>query len=102
MYVFVYTTVSNIEEAKRISKVLLEKKLAACVNMFSIDSMYISNGQIKNAKEIGIIIKTKNEKFKELKKELKKIHPYEIPCICSIYLENCSRSFLDWIDAVLA
>jgi len=102
VYIFVYTTVPNINDAKKIAKILLEKKLAACINMFQIASMYIYNGNIKDENEVGMIIKTKSEKFKELKNELKKIHPYKTPCICSIHLEECHRDFLDWIDKVLA
>jgi periplasmic divalent cation tolerance protein len=45
-----------------------------------------------------VICKTKAEKFKEIKEEVKKIHSYEVPCICSFVVEEGLREFLDWIE----
>ncbi|HID42541.1 MAG TPA: divalent-cation tolerance protein CutA, partial [Archaeoglobaceae archaeon] len=47
-----------------------------------------------------MIVKTKTEKFKELKEEVIKLHSYETPCICAFAVEDGYRKFLDWIDEV--
>jgi periplasmic divalent cation tolerance protein len=101
MYMFIYVTASNEEEAERIARTLLESKLVACVNLFPIRSMYWWEGKIEEASEVGMILKTKAEKFKELRKKIKEIHSYEIPCICAFSVDDGSKEYLDWIDSSL-
>jgi periplasmic divalent cation tolerance protein len=99
---FVYVTASNGEEAKKIARHVLEKKLAACVNIFPISSMYWWKEKIEESDEVGMIIKTKSEKFKELRNEIKSMHSYTTPCICAIALEDGSQAFLNWINSVVS
>lgn len=98
MYSFIYITTPSVEEAEKIAKTLLEKKLAACVNIFPIKSFFWWNGKIEEANEFVTIVKTKAEKFSEIKEEVKKLHSYTVPCICEIPIERGLREFLDWID----
>ncbi|AGK60525.1 Uncharacterized protein involved in tolerance to divalent cations [Archaeoglobus sulfaticallidus PM70-1] len=98
MYLFIYVTAKDEEEAEKIATVLLEKRLVACVNMFNIKSMYIWEGKIEKSPEVVMILKTKAEKFKEIRDEIKRIHSYEVPCICAISIEDGLREFLSWID----
>ncbi|AEA47698.1 divalent-cation tolerance protein CutA [Archaeoglobus veneficus] len=98
MYVFVYVTASSLEEARKIARHVLEKKLAACVNVFPISSMFWWEGRIENALEFAMIIKTKSEKLSELKEEIKSLHSYSTPCICAFAVEDGLREFLNWID----
>lgn len=101
MYIFVYITTSNIDEAKKIAKSLLEKKLAACVNIFPITSLFWWEGKIDESDEVAMIVKTKADRFKELKDEVLALHSYTTPCICAIPIEEGFRKFLDWIDEVI-
>jgi len=98
MYYFVYITASNEEEAKNIAKILLEKRLAACINYWKINSLYWWNDEIQEDDEYVIIAKTRAEKFSEIKEEVKKVHSYTTPCICALNVEEGERKFLDWID----
>ncbi len=98
MYTFVYITASSKEEAEKIAKAVLEKKLAACVNIFPIKSFFWWENKIEVAEEYGMIVKTKMEKFSELRDFVRSIHSYSVPCICSIPVERGLREFLDWID----
>lgn len=95
--ILIYVTCKDIEEAKKISKNLLEKRLIACANMFPINSMYWWEGKINEDKEFALIIKTKKEKFDEVKKEIKKIHSYKVPCIVSFDIKRGNEDFLNWI-----
>ncbi|HID43773.1 MAG TPA: divalent-cation tolerance protein CutA, partial [Archaeoglobaceae archaeon] len=63
MYIFAYITASSIDEAKKIGRELLEKKIAACINIFPITSMYWWEGKIEESPEFVMIVKTKTEKF---------------------------------------
>jgi len=98
MFIFVYITAKDFEEARKIARHLLEKKLIACANIFPIRSMFWWEGKIEECVEFAIICKTKAEKFKELREEVKKIHSYSVPCICSFVIEEGLREFLEWIE----
>ena len=98
MFVFVYITSRDFDEAMKIARHLLEKKLIACANIFPIRSMFLWEGKVEECNEFAIICKTKAEKFKEIKDEVRKVHSYEVPCVCSFVVEEGLREFLNWID----
>lgn len=77
----VYITCKDEEEAVRISKHLLLKKLVACTNYFPIKSMYFWQGKLENSDEIVIFAKSISDKYKEIVSEVKKVHSYEVPAI---------------------
>lgn len=95
--IIIYTTNPNLKEAKKIGKHLLEKGLIKCANYFPIESEYWWKGKIENSKEIVSILKTKKENWKKVKDEVKKIHPYETPCIIKIEVE-ANKEYEDWIN----
>jgi len=94
--ILIYTTCKNLEEAKKISKELLNKKLIACSNFFPMNSMYRWKGEINEDNEYILILKTMEEKFKEIKEEIKKLHSYECPCIIKLEAD-CNKEFLEFI-----
>lgn len=98
MFIFVYITCESLDEARRIAKHLLEKKLIACANIFPVRSLFWWEGKIEECNEFAMIVKTKAEKFKELREEVKKIHSYSVPCICAFVVEEGNRDFLEWIE----
>ena len=83
-FIFIYITTKDEQEAQKISKHLLEKKLIACANFFPIKSMYSWKGKIQNENEFVLIVKTHDENYKKIEQEVKKIHSYKIPCITKI------------------
>ncbi|MBN2423363.1 divalent-cation tolerance protein CutA [Candidatus Woesearchaeota archaeon] len=95
--IFIYITFPSREEAKKISKHLLEKRLIACVNIFPIESMYWWKNEIQEDNEFVIIAKTSEKNFEKVKQEVKEIHTYETPCIVSWKIDNVNSEFLDWI-----
>jgi periplasmic divalent cation tolerance protein len=97
--ILIYTTNPNLKEAKKIGKYLLEKKLIKCANYFPIESAYDWKGKIENSKEIVAIFKTAEKNWEKVKKEIKKIHPYEIPCILKIKVE-ANREYENWVSKV--
>ncbi len=91
----VITTVDSKTKAKEIASSLVEKRLAACVQILPIESIYRWKGKIETAKEFQLIIKGKN--FKALEKAIKEIHPYEVPEIIQIPIKRASKSYLSWL-----
>lgn len=102
MFSIVYITAGNLDEAKKIGNALVEDRLAACANIFPINSIYRWKGNIEEAQEFGLIVKTKTEKVKELEKRVKELHSYEVPCVVSLRIEDGSKDYLDWIEECVA
>ncbi len=94
----VYVTVPNQEEAELISKILLDEKLSACVNIFSNSKSYFRwNGKIEFNSEVSIFIKTKESLVNSVSKKIIELHSYECPCIISLPITGGNPEFLSWI-----
>lgn len=99
-FCLVYVTVPNKKEAIELSKNLVKQKLAACVNIIdSVTSIYNWNDQLQEDSEIILLVKTKEEKFKELQQKIMTIHSYETPCILKIDIKDGNENYLNWLNA---
>lgn len=97
----IYITFPTKREAKRISEILLKEKLAACCNIFPVESIFRWQGKIEKAREFGIFVKTNRNFVEKIIKKVKEIHSYQIPCIISFNVEKGNKEFLNWIDKEL-
>jgi len=95
-FIFVYITNSNKREAKKVASHLLKKRLISCANIFPINSLYWWKGKIEKANEHVLIVKTLEKNFKRIKREVKKIHSYSVPCITKINVE-ANKEYERWI-----
>uniref|UniRef100_A0A0N5B876 Divalent-cation tolerance protein CutA n=1 Tax=Strongyloides papillosus TaxID=174720 RepID=A0A0N5B876_STREA len=95
----VYVTVPKMENAKTIARSVVEGKLAACVNIIpKVTSIYSWKGNIEEDEEYLLIIKTKKNLLNELKSQVIKDHPYEVPEFIALPIEEGSDPYLQWID----
>ncbi len=92
--IIVQTTCSSKKEAKNIAKVLIKKKLAACVQMNKIHSFYNWENNFCSDKEVLLSIKTKKKNFSKIEKKIKKLHSYEVPEIISIKIDKTSKEYI--------
>ncbi len=100
-YIFL-VTVPNIEQGKKIAKLLVESKLAACVNIIhNILSIYRWKGQIEEDNEYLLIIKTIEENNDLIIQKINEIHSYETPECVGIKIETGSEKYLKWITEVV-
>ncbi|MDO4641530.1 MAG: divalent-cation tolerance protein CutA [Neisseria sp.] len=95
--VIVTTTVSSPEEAERISMLLLEQRLAACVQAESIQSKYVWEGKICVDEEIRLTIKTARCHFGAIEKIILQNHGYECPQILMIPVHRGYKPYLRWL-----
>src|SRR5438477_5411171 len=94
----VLTTCGSVEEARHIARELVERRLAACVNIApQIESVYRWKDKIENATEFLLIIKTTVDVFERLRQALIELHSYEVPECIEIAIEEGSAAYLDWI-----
>jgi periplasmic divalent cation tolerance protein len=102
MYALVYITTSGEEESKKIGNIIVEEKLAACVNIIaSIESIYLWKGEIEEDKESILIAKTKVSNIDKIIKRVKEIHSYETPAILAIPIIDGSKDYLEYLDSEL-
>ena len=94
----VLTTASSEEEAQKIARHLVERRLAACVNIVpQVTSIYRWQGKMEEAGEFLLIIKTTAAAFGEVREAIASLHSYELPeCIC-LTIEDGSPNYLEWI-----
>jgi periplasmic divalent cation tolerance protein len=96
---FVYITASNLAEAERIGSMLVESRLAACVNIFEkMTSFYRWEGKVYKEQETVIIAKTRTELIDDLVARVKALHSYTVPCIVSLPVTGGNPDFLSWIE----
>lgn len=99
----VYMTAASKAEARRLARVLVEEKLAACVNVLGqIESVYRWKGRVENGSEVALIAKTRRSKLPKLIALVKDLHSYEVPCIVALPIKGGNKDFLAWIANSLA
>lgn len=93
-----YVTCENREEALKISKIVVENRLAACANVLGdITSVFWWEGAIQEGQETAFILKTRDDLVEELTAKIKELHSYSCPCIVAVPIESGNKEFLDWI-----
>ena len=96
---FVYITLKDKEEAKKIGNALVKERLAACVNIIdNMNSIYWWEGKIESSKEAVLIAKTTEDKVEELIEKVKSLHSYSCPCIVTLAVTGGNREYIEWIE----
>lgn len=101
--IIVLTTCGSEEEGRRIARGLVEKRLAACVNLAGgVRSVYRWKGAIEEDAEHLLIIKSRRDLFERLCGELQALHSYELPEVVALAVVDGSEAYLGWLDRELA
>lgn len=93
--------VSTYPDKKSISKiahVVVEQKLAACVNYTKINSIYSWQGKIEDAEEFLALFKTTTKSKQKLKETIAKSHPYDVPEIVELKMDSVSMPYMKWLE----
>jgi len=100
--IVVFITAASAEEAMRIAEVLVDGKLAACVQVLpEMHSIYLWKGEVERAREVLMIAKTTTAKFEGLQSQLRAIHSYETPEIIALPIVAGSEDYLKWLTSSL-
>jgi periplasmic divalent cation tolerance protein len=98
--VFVYTTYPSIVEAEEAGRALVERRLAACVNILpGMISHYRWQGAMERGEEVVMLIKTRASLAEAVRAEVKARHSYETPAIVVLPIESVDQTYLAWIMA---
>ncbi len=96
--IIIQTTCNFKKEAKEIAKILIEEKLAACVQISKVNSIYTWEDQLCEDKEYLLSIKTKKENYKRIQRKIKENHSYDLPEIISFDITKISSEYKNFID----
>jgi periplasmic divalent cation tolerance protein len=96
----VLVTCGSIVEARRIATAVVRKRLAACVNIVlgPVQSVYRWKGKVQSAREVLMVIKTNRKRLKELEREVKRLHSYDVPEFIVVPISAGSREYLAWVS----
>jgi periplasmic divalent cation tolerance protein len=93
------STVGSAEDAERIARALVERRLAACVSVVpGVVSVYRWKGAIERDEERLLVIKTRAERLEALGRALVELHPYEVPELVALPIEAGHAPYLAWLD----
>jgi periplasmic divalent cation tolerance protein len=94
----IFTTAGSQEEASKIAHALVERRLAACVNIVQrIEAVYRWQGKVETAEEWLLLIKTQAELFERVRDAVKELHSYDLPECVMLEVTAGSQQYLNWI-----
>ena len=95
--IMIISTYPNRKSVSAVAHQVVKEKLAACVNITKISSIYSWQGKIENSSEFIAIFKTTYKNKKLLKQKINETHPYKVPEIAEINVSSLNKSYLKWL-----
>jgi periplasmic divalent cation tolerance protein len=98
-YRVVLVTCGTLEESRKIARAMVEKHLAACVNIVThaVESFYMWEGRLENASEYLLVMKTSEDRVAELQKAVLEMHSYDTPEFVVLPIVAGAEGYLDWV-----
>jgi periplasmic divalent cation tolerance protein len=98
-YLVAMTTAPSDEAARKLVRALVERRLVACGTIFSgATSIYRWKDAVETTPEVVVLLKTTVERWDELKNELPRLHPYEVPELLALPVAGGHQPYLDWLS----
>ena len=96
----VLVTCGSLAEARRIARSVVNKRLAACANIFltPVESVYRWKGKVEKARELFILLKTTAKRLPALEREVKRLHSYDVPEFIVLPIVAGSSEYLSWLQ----
>lgn len=96
--IHVYIHYPTRKEARKISRLLLEKHLASCVNFIDQEDLYWWEGKIVNTKGVVTLVVTKKKNFKKIEQVVTQHHSFKVPCILELPISRASKPYEKWLN----
>ena len=96
-YIIIKTTFGSRKEAEKAAKKIIEKRLAACIQLSEIESYYKWNNKTEKSHEYKVEIKTLDKNYRKIEELIAKNHKYQIPEIIAYKLNKGSKKYLNWM-----
>jgi periplasmic divalent cation tolerance protein len=100
--IVIFSTCASADEAERIARALVEKRLAACVSVLPrMHSVYRWKGAVESQEEFQLVIKSNRALLDDARMEIEKLHSYEVPEVIAVPIVDGAERYLEWIDREL-
>jgi len=98
-YRVVLITCATLEESRKVARAVVEKRLAACVNIVThaVESFYMWEGKLENGSEYLLLVKTSDERLEELKQTVLEMHSYDTPEFVALPIVAGTDEYLNWV-----
>jgi periplasmic divalent cation tolerance protein len=94
----VLTNMADVVSARSLARALVESRLAACVNLLpGVQSVYRWQGEVEEAEEVTLLIKTSADRYDELEQAIRQLHPYTLPEVIAVPVQAGLQPYLNWI-----
>ena len=101
--ILVLTTLPTADGAAEVAKTVVDEKLAACANILpALRSIYRWEGKVQDENEVLVLLKTRQAQYERLEARILELHPYDVPEILAIPIEEGHRTYLDWVASETA
>lgn len=90
-----------MDQAKDLGKKIIKARVAACVNVWPIESVYFSDGECKEDHEAVLLVKTLEPKVAEIEEFLEKNHSYKVPIVAVVNVHRLNRGYKDWMTQIV-
>ena len=98
----VYATFADVDEALRIGRIVVEERLAACINVLApCTSIYVWEGAVEQADEAPALLKTTIDRVDALIARVAELHSYDVPAVVALPIDRLATSFGDWLESTL-
>jgi len=95
---WIYMTAGSMDEARDVGRVLVQERLAACVNIIpGVRSLFWWEGQVQEGDEVVMVAKTRKDLLDRLVERVKDVHSYDCPCVVAMPIQGGNPPFIDWI-----
>ena len=93
----VLTTTDSREEARLISKTLVERNLAACAQISTIESVYSWKGAVQQEREFRVLVKTTERRYADVEAAIRELHSYDLPAIFALPIAYSYEPYAEWV-----
>ena len=93
----VLTSIDSLEQARAIATTLVERKLAACVQISPIESFYTWQGAVQNETEYRVLVKTVADRYPAVETAIRELHSYDLPAIYALDVSDSFAPYADWV-----
>ena len=99
-FIFIYVTCPTLAVAKKIARSVVDERLCACANILpSMRSIYRWQGRVHEDREVVLILKTRSARYAAVERAVRKMHPYDCPCIVALPIVHGERGYFRWLAA---
>lgn len=95
--IVVITTVATSDDARRLARALVERRLVACAQISQIESVYMWENKLQQEGEYRLMLKTVASRYAAVEEAIRELHPYTLPAIYALALERVHGPYADWV-----